>query len=175
MAKLAQDAKEILFSGSMDMEEMKEVLDLYRDLYPITEKAPKPKVKLSPPSPDEAAMRLREGFTLLDPEDLVPAEKALHKKAGEILAVLHKAQIIHGDFTPANLIQEGRKLFVIDFGLGFFSNDIEDKAIDVYTMLKALDEKSGAAFIEGYKTENPKHKTILKRVEDVKKRVRYAQ
>lgn len=96
------------------------------------------------------------------------------KRAGEMLASLHAADIIHGDFTPANLIN-AEKLYVIDFGLGFFSNDIEDKAIDVYTMLKALDEKSGGAFIEGYKTRNPKHKTILKRVEDVKKRVRYAQ
>lgn len=95
------------------------------------------------------------------------------RKAGEMLAELHKADIIHGDFTPANLIKE-KKLYVIDFGLGFFSSDIEDKAIDVYTMLKALDELAGAAFIEGYKTRNPKHKTILKRVEQVKKRVRYA-
>ena len=71
MARSAEGAKEVLFSGSMDMEEMEEVLDLYRDLYPITEKAPKPKSKLTPPGREEAAMRLREGFTLLDPEDLV--------------------------------------------------------------------------------------------------------
>jgi Kae1-associated kinase Bud32 len=94
--------------------------------------------------------------------------------AGVMLANLHAADIIHGDFTPANLIQEHKKMYVIDFGLGFFSSDIEDKAIDVYTMLKAIDEKGGKAFVEGYRTQNPKHKTILKRVEDVKKRVRYA-
>jgi Kae1-associated kinase Bud32 len=99
--------------------------------------------------------------------------RAEARKAGEMLALLHCADIIHGDFTPANLIKE-KKMHVIDFGLGFFSSDIEDKAIDVYTMLKALDEKSGKAFIEGYKTRNPGHKTILKRVEQVKKRVRYA-
>jgi len=108
------------------------------------------------------------------------------KESGKILASLHSADIIHGDFTPANLILSGRKLYVIDFGLGFFSKDIEDKAIDVYTMLKALDEKCGATFIEGYRTQyakpetgNSKHKTtadtILRRVEEVKKRVRYAQ
>jgi Kae1-associated kinase Bud32 len=96
------------------------------------------------------------------------------REAGTNLAALHQADIIHGDFTPANLIKEDRKLFVIDFGLGFFSSDIEDKAIDVYTMLKALDELRGAAFLEGYKTRNPRHKTIMKRVEQVKKRVRYA-
>ncbi len=103
------------------------------------------------------------------------------ERAGEMLAKLHEAGIIHGDYTPVNLMKvkgaKGKRgLFVIDFGLGFFSNDIEDKAIDVYTMLKALDNKrSGDAFIKGYKTQNTKHKTILKRVEEVKKRVRYAQ
>ena len=58
----------------------------------------------------------------------------------EMLAALHKADIIHGDYTPANLILEsgGRRMFVIDFGLGFISNDIEDKAVDVFTMMRAI-------------------------------------
>ena len=107
------------------------------------------------------------------------------RDSGKILASLHSADIIHGDFTPANLILSERKIFVIDFGLGFLSKDIEDKAIDIYTMLKALDEKAGKAFVGEYraayskpKTQNPKNKTtadsILRRVEEVKKRVRYA-
>jgi TP53 regulating kinase-like protein len=96
-------------------------------------------------------------------------------RAGQMLASLHSAGIIHGDFTPVNLMKSKGRLFVIDFGLGFFSNDIEDKAIDVYTMLKALDAKAGNAFIKGYKARNPKHGTVLRRVEEVKKRVRYAQ
>jgi TP53 regulating kinase-like protein len=101
------------------------------------------------------------------------AGECLH--AGKMLATLHSAGIIHGDFTPVNLMKSKGRLFVIDFGLGFFSNDIEDKAIDVYTMLKALDKKQGEAFIRGYKTQNPKHGTVLRRVDQVKKRVRYAQ
>ena len=95
--------------------------------------------------------------------------------AGQMLALLHCAGIIHGDFTPVNLMKSKGKLFVIDFGLGFFSNDVEDRAVDVYTMLKALDEKAGNAFLKGYKTRNPKHAAVLRRVEEVKKRVRYAQ
>ena len=116
--------------------------------------------------------RLTMGFI----EGERPKMSALEaREAGKMLALLHSAGVIHGDFTPANLILSGKRMFVIDFGLGFFSHDIEDKAIDVYTMLKAIDEKSGEEFVEGYKTGNPEHKTILKRVDDVKKRVRYAQ
>jgi FdhE protein len=88
MAKSAAGAKEVLFSGGMDMEEMKEVLDLYRDLYPLSERGLRLKNKLRTPGKEEAAMRLKEGFTLLEPEDLMPTENALHKKAGEVLDVL---------------------------------------------------------------------------------------
>lgn len=93
------------------------------------------------------------------------------KDAGKILARLHKKDVIHGDFTPANLILSRQGLFVIDFGLGFVSKDIEDKAVDVFTMLRAISEKD--AFIKGYKSYK-KAETVLKRVKDVEKRVRYA-
>ena len=93
------------------------------------------------------------------------------KKTGELLAKLHAADIIHGDFTPANLIFN-KNLYVIDFGLGFFSNDIEDKAIDVLTMLKSIEEKLHLLFLKGYSSYKDYAK-ILKRIEIVKNRVRY--
>jgi Kae1-associated kinase Bud32 len=92
------------------------------------------------------------------------------RDAGGILAKLHEADIIHGDYTPANLITDG-EISVIDFGLGFVSKDIEDKAVDVFTMLRAIDEKD--AFIDGYRKYS-KSDSVLKRVKKVEKRVRYA-
>lgn len=93
------------------------------------------------------------------------------EEAGEMLGRLHQADIIHGDYTPANLLLNGKKMFVIDFGLGFISNDIEDKAVDAFTMLRAVSEKD--AFIKGYESYSKAGK-VLKRVKDVEKRVRYA-
>jgi len=98
-------------------------------------------------------------------------DKKLSRKAGKLLALLHEKDIIHGDFTPANLIMTGNDLYVIDFGLGFFSSDVEDKAIDVLTMLKTID--TGKEFIAGYK-KYKKSLSVLKRVEEVRKRARYA-
>jgi len=95
------------------------------------------------------------------------------KEAGRILACLHDAHIVHGDFTPANLLKNGKKLFVIDFGLGFFSNYIEDKAVDVYTMLRALDASAQREFLKAYRNSKTSH-LVLKRIEDISKRVRYA-
>ncbi|MEW6748546.1 MAG: KEOPS complex kinase/ATPase Bud32 [Candidatus Micrarchaeota archaeon] len=98
------------------------------------------------------------------------------EEAGGLLAKLHGADIIHGDYTPANLIL-GRRLYVIDFGLGFISNDIEDKAVDVFTMLRALGESGGKsekdAFLSGYRSYRSAA-SVLKRVCGVESRVRYA-
>ena len=144
----------------------------------------------------------------------------LAKQAGEILAMLHNADIIHGDFTSANLILGvgqlavgskqlalgGRQLavgsgllvvgsseqpttknpqpnnlkpttqnqlYVIDFGLGFFSNDVEDKAVDVLTMLKSLDsEELKNGFLLGYRNYK-KFSDVTKRMNVVESRVRY--
>ena len=95
------------------------------------------------------------------------------REAGRILAKLHEADIIHGDYTPANLIRSGESgvIYVIDFGLGFVSKDIEDKAVDVFTMLRAVAEKD--AFIAGYFSYG-RAEEVLKRVKVVEKRVRYA-
>ncbi|MFH1222174.1 MAG: KEOPS complex kinase/ATPase Bud32 [Candidatus Micrarchaeota archaeon] len=96
------------------------------------------------------------------------------KTAGLYLGKLHNAGVIHGDFTPANLIKTAAGLQLIDFGLGFFSNDVEDMAVDVFTMLKALEnEKSRAAFLNGYKSCS-KYKEILTRLEVIGKRMRYS-
>lgn len=92
--------------------------------------------------------------------------------AGGMLAKLHNANIIHGDFTPANLIENKEGLFVIDFGLGFFSGDIEDRAIDVLTMLKSI--RKADEFLEGYGKISKEYGKIMKRIAEVKKRARYA-
>lgn len=91
--------------------------------------------------------------------------------AGNYLAKLHDNGIIHGDYTPANLIKTRQGLYVIDFGLGFFSNDIEDMAVDVFTMLKAMDKRE--EFLKGY-SKSKHYKSILKRVDDIGKRMRYS-
>nr|QNO54436.1 putative bifunctional tRNA threonylcarbamoyladenosine biosynthesis protein [Methanosarcinales archaeon ANME-1 ERB7] len=92
-------------------------------------------------------------------------------RCGEMLAKLHAADIIHGDYTPANILEGKGGLFVIDFGLGFISKDVEDKAIDVFTMLRAVSEKE--AFLLGYGAYADAV-PVLKRVKAVEGRVRYA-
>lgn len=96
-------------------------------------------------------------------------------QAGQMLANLHANEMIHGDYTKANLLESKGKLSVIDFGLGFFSKDIEDKAIDVITMLDNLaNQEQRNWFLQGYRKENGQFGSILKRIEGIRKRARYA-
>ncbi len=95
------------------------------------------------------------------------------REAGRILAKLHSGGLVHGDYTPANLIESKGRLFVIDFGLGYFSDYIEDKAVDIYTMLRTLDEKERKEFLKGYKIYK-KYNSVCRRLREIEKRVRYA-
>ena len=92
---------------------------------------------------------------------------------GKALALLHKKGIIHGDFTPANIIvSKDGSIFVIDFGLGFFSNDTEDKAVDVLTMKKALGTNA-QAFLSSY--EKNGNKSVVEHAKEVESRGRYQE
>jgi len=73
------------------------------------------------------------------------------------------------------------KVFFIDFGLGFESNKIEDKAVDLHLIKQALEakhfnhfEKFFQAVLKGYKLSKHAEATI-NRLKTVEKRGRYKQ
>ena len=92
------------------------------------------------------------------------------KEAGKVLASLHNFGIIHGDFTPYNIVVNKEGLHVIDFGLGFFSSRIEDKADDLITMLKAIEKKE--KFLSGYRRCRD-FEAVLRRKSQIEMRARY--
>ncbi|MFP4424766.1 MAG: KEOPS complex kinase/ATPase Bud32 [Candidatus Woesearchaeota archaeon] len=59
---------------------------------------------------------------------------------GELIGTLHNNQIIHGDLTTSNMIFSD-KLYLIDFGLSFFSAKVEDMAVDLHLLKQALFSK----------------------------------
>lgn len=68
-------------------------------------------------------------------------QKEIMKKIGKNIALLHKNDIIHGDLTTSNMILTKNKIFFIDFGLGYISKKIEDKAVDLHLLKQALEAK----------------------------------
>lgn len=104
--------------------------------------------------------------------------KKICKKLGDILTKLHNQNIIHGDLTTSNMILKYKKLYLIDFGLGFHSHKIEDKAVDLHLLKQALNAKHFSIFpeafniiIKNYKANQSKN--IIKRIEIIEKRGRY--
>ena len=93
--------------------------------------------------------------------------------AAKILSALHSVDVVHGDFTPANLMLTSDGMAVIDFGLGSISHDAEDKGTDVVTMKKALGRR-GEAFVAAYARTGGKP-SVVRMSREIEKRARYME
>jgi len=89
--------------------------------------------------------------------EILDENLGLCKEIGKNVAKLHKANIVHGDLTTSNIILKENELFFIDFGLGFFSKDEEEKGSDLVTLYHCLKSghsktfpKNWELFLEGY-------------------------
>lgn len=111
--------------------------------------------------------------------DSLKNKKVICNTIGKQIAKLHDAEIIHGDLTTSNMILKNKKVYFIDFGLGFVSKKIEDKAVDLHLLKQALEAKHykdykqlWKAVEQGYKNSKESKKT-LERLKAVEKRGRY--
>ncbi|HKL23840.1 MAG TPA: KEOPS complex kinase/ATPase Bud32 [Candidatus Nanoarchaeia archaeon] len=116
-------------------------------------------------------------------------QKNICFEIGKSVALLHKKGIIHGDLTTSNMIADSSsinkhclRIYFIDFGLGFYSDKIEDKAVDLHLLKQALEAKHfqkweklylevQKGYISGYEKEPAEQ--VFKRIERVEKRGRY--
>jgi Kae1-associated kinase Bud32 len=104
--------------------------------------------------------------------------KKIFKSIGKIITKMHDRGIIHGDLTTSNMIYKDEKVYLIDFGLGFHSSKIEDKAVDLHLIKQALEAKHFAIAGECMKIlfDNYAAKDcweIIKRISEIEKRGRY--
>ncbi len=109
-------------------------------------------------------------------------QKEICKNIGESIAKLHKNEIIHGDLTTSNMILKKDKVFFLDFGLGYVSTKIEDKAVDLHLLTQALESKHFKNWefllkeiFKSYKKIIGKEysEKIFQRIERIEKRGRY--
>lgn len=101
---------------------------------------------------------------------------------GVLLARMHEGGIVHGDMTISNVLSEGGKLFMIDFGLGDFSKETEDKGVDLLLLNRAMKSTHYAfhtvlfnAFMKGYVSiaGEKQGKEMLHKMREIEKRGRY--
>ena len=126
---------------------------------------------------------LIEGVTLKD-AFAESKEKRIYELAenwGRETAKLRTAGIIHGDLTTSNLIVKDDDLYVLDFGLAFFSKRDEDMAEDVNLLRQSLEATHSEfsdliwqGFIKGYANYS-KSVEVIRRASVIASRGRYSK
>jgi len=98
---------------------------------------------------------------------------------GGTLANFHNLDIIHGDLTTSNMLWNGEDIYFIDFGLGFISTHIEDKAVDILVLKHTLEsshasyaEKAMEATLNAYQ-RGTANSSAVDRLDQIEHRVRY--
>ncbi len=125
----------------------------------------------------EITMDFIQGVKLSESLDnfTLKEQKEIMQIIGKSVSRLHNAGIIHGDLTTSNMIFQNKEIFFIDFGLGFHSDRIEDKAVDIHVLKQALEAKhfqNWKILFENFKKAY-KNKLVLERLKKVEKRGRY--
>ncbi|MBI4895330.1 MAG: Kae1-associated serine/threonine protein kinase [Candidatus Aenigmarchaeota archaeon] len=102
------------------------------------------------------------------------------EEIGRSLAKLHEYNIIHGDLTTSNMILSEGKIYFIDFGLGFNSLKLEDKAVDLYLLYHSVEathrnllNKFWEIILNSYKAHFKEADQVIKTLEQIEKRGRY--
>ena len=137
---------------------------------------PAPRLKLMDDKNMQLTMDFVDGVKVRD--TIHTNHVALSKEIGKKVGQLHALDIVHGDLTTSNMILD-KEIKFIDFGLSFVSNKVEDKAVDLHLLDRALESAHHDIYSEsisnvfaGYKEGNPKHDEVLQRLQIVQKRGR---
>lgn len=137
---------------------------------------PVPKI-IESDNKEKIKMQFIEGKKLSEWLDKLSEAEKICEEIGKSISLLHDSDIIHGDLTTSNMIYN-KKVFFIDFGLGFTSKRIEDKAVDLHLLRQALEakhflhwEKFFSAVLKGYKSKDKP--VILEQLKKVEARGRY--
>ena len=147
---------------------------------------PTPLVYFIDPNKAEIVMQYIKGIRL---KEMIYDKKmnnfdALCLEVGRCIARLHKSNIIHGDLTTSNFLVFKNRLVFIDFGLAFFSQRLEDMAVDLHLIrgvLKSAHSKvADEAFskiLEGYTEISGERmvKALVKKMGEIERRGRYAR
>ena len=124
------------------------------------------------------APQLKEHLAILSSVE----RNSIFNQIGKSIALLHQANICHGDLTTSNmLLHASGKVYFIDFGLATTTQSIEDFGTDIHLLRRALYsthhqiwEECFNAFKTGYENEYGRGaSSILRKVEAIESRGRY--
>lgn len=104
-------------------------------------------------------------------------------KIGESVAKLHQYGLVHGDLTTSNMLMNADgQLFLVDFGLGDKTFELEAQGVDLHLLRQALQsthfkfaDTCFAAILKGYAgiAGQSVAESILMKIREIEKRGRY--
>jgi len=111
----------------------------------------------------------------------VSQARRMSRKIGQMVGALHTGGIIHGDLTTSNMLWAEGKMYVIDFGLGSMTDEVEARGVD----LRVLKEAFGSThshlagcfdvIMKGYCEAFNGGKEAVERMTDIASRGRYTE
>ncbi len=112
-------------------------------------------------------------------------KQRLCQHIGTLIGQLHKHGIIHGDLTTSNMILTSfNKIFLVDFGLGEYSEELEIRGVDLHLMKRALQsthhrfaKQCFGAILTGYAKSVGKETAakVLEKIQEIERRGRYVE
>ncbi|MFC7231538.1 bifunctional N(6)-L-threonylcarbamoyladenine synthase/serine/threonine protein kinase [Saliphagus sp. GCM10025308] len=101
------------------------------------------------------------------------------ESVGRSLATIHEAGFVHGDPTTRNVRVDADRTYLIDFGLGYHSDHLEDYAMDLHVFDQSLvgtadePEPLREALRAGYREAGDG--AVLERLREIEHRGRYVE
>lgn len=108
-------------------------------------------------------------------------KSTLCETLGKNLGQMHAGGIVHGDMTLSNVLCGGKSVCIIDFGLANYSEEEEDRGVDLLLFSRVLKSSHFEshnslfkAFMNGYSACSGKSsKALLKKMHEIERRGRY--
>jgi N6-L-threonylcarbamoyladenine synthase/protein kinase Bud32 len=133
------------------------------------------------PTPIVSDVDLEEAcvnFEYVGEADLQDAlTEARARDVGRHLAAIHAEGFVHGDPTTRNVRVDDERTYLIDFGLGYHTDDVEDYAMDLHVFEQSLggvaadSETMAEAFEAAYETAGDD--AVLSQLRAIEDRGRY--
>ncbi len=132
-------------------------------------------------------MEYVEGKQIKQILNTMPSNEKLRvcQHVGTLIGHLHKHGIIHGDLTTSNMILTSlNKIFLVDFGLGEYSDELEIRGVDLHLMKRALQsthhrfaKQCFQAILTGYAKSVGKETAskVLDKIQEIERRGRYVE
>jgi len=103
----------------------------------------------------------------------------LCREIGRLIALLHKAGIVHGDLTTSNMIMSKGRMWFIDFSLGSRCAMVEEMGVDIHLLKEAFQSAhstllgSFPVILDAYCQHFDRADEVIRKMKDIEGRGRY--